>query len=482
MPRRFVSALKDLLRGSEITVAPDVVPPPPHPNDPPSSWRAHKVHWGPYVRFHVHAPRDWTVRQTEGADLLHLEPAERGWVSGSWAAVTPSSSHRAVTRQDLAARDEARGISGVRPGADLAITLSWFHVEVAGPTGLVNALEQVLGGSIPAFEPSAVLVDRWGDDAWVGSWAWREPGPDGGRACRLVIFGHDEGVVTAMVHGSAKDVGQHEDLCESILETVRMSSAELLPPERFPPALCELLNERAAGVGEQLWDIDEQGRLSSGTLVVRMASIYRAYLRAGDLEAVAGLVDGTPRGWLERRWGGRSWEQVADHVRVVLRRADAVSEMNIASVPLPGGLVACPVLDTGDRMTFIPKSEMERWCVDARAMITRGVSVLDGGDPTLLVEQEDELTGQLSGVLIADEDGYDSGRLLCPLLRERLETALGGPLLVAMPSAWTIHVWRDTPVAREALADLARQGYRDEPTPLSESVWAWSALGLEPLE
>lgn len=482
MPRRIVNALKDLLRGAEATVAPEVIPPPPHPAEPPATWRAHQVNWGPYVRFRVHAPRDWSVRQTEGADLLHLEPAERGWISGSWAAVTPPTPARAITRADITARDGARGISGVRPGADLAITLSWLKVAVFGPTGLVGALEQVLGGSIPAFEPSAVVVDRWGDDAWVGSWAWTEPGPDGGRACRLVIFGHDEGSVTAMVHGALEDVTRYEAVCEDILSTVRLSPATLLPPEAFPAALCELLNERAAGVGDELWDIDEQGRLRSGELVVRMASIYRAYLRGGDLEAVAGLVDGTPRGWLERRWGGRSWDQVADHVRVVLRRADAVQEMDIATVPLPGGLVACPVLDTGDRMTFIPRAEMQRWGVDAMAMITRAVTVLDGGDPTLLVEHEDETTGRLDGVLIAAEDGYDSGRLLCPQLRERLEIALGGPLLVAMPSAWTIHVWKDTPYARRELAELAREGYRDEPTPLSERVWCWNAMGLEPLE
>ena len=482
MPRRFVSALKDLLRGGVGTVAPDVVPPPPHPTEPPSTWRAHQVNWGPYVRFRVHAPRDWSVRQTEGADLLHLEPAERGWISGSWAAITPPGPSRAPARPDPNGREAAHGISGVRPGALIAITLSWLQVEVNGPTGLISALETVLGGSIPAFEPSAVVVDRWGGDAWVGSWAWTEEGADGGRACRLVIFGHDEGAVTAMVHGVPEDMAAYGSICEDILSTVRLSAANLLPPETFPAALCELLNERAAGVGDELWEIDEQGRLRSGTLVARMASIYRAYLRSGDLEGIAGLVDSGPRGWLERRWGGRSWEQVAEHVRVVLRRADAVSEMDIATVALPGGLVACPVLDTGDAMTFIPKTEMQRWGVDARAMITRGVSVLDGGDPTLLVEHEDELTGRLDGVLIAAEDGYDSGRLLCPQLRERLEMALGGPLLVAMPSAWTIHVWRDTPVARQELEDRAKQGYRDEPTPLSNRVWHWNERGLEPVE
>lgn len=477
MPRRIVSALKDLLRGGARTVAPDVVPPPPHPTPPHASWRAHQVKWGPYLRFRVHAPRDWSVRQTGGADLLHLEPAERGWNSGSWTAISPVP---AMSEQGV--REAAQGISGVRPGAELAITLSWLAVAVNGPTGLISALETVLGGSILAFEPSAVVVDRWGDDAWVGSWAWTEAGTDGGRAFRLVIFGHDEGAVTAMVHGAPDDVAAYADVCEDILSTLRLSPANLLPPEAFPSALCELLNERAAGVGDALWDIDEQGRLRSGPLIARMASIYRAYLRNGDLEAVAGLVDSGPRGWLERRWGGRTWEQVAEHVRVVLRRAEAVSEMDIASIDLPGGLVACPVLDTDDRMTFIPLAEMKRWGIDVRAMITRAVSVLDGGDPTLLVEHEDEHTGRLDGVLIAAEDGYDSGRLLCPQLRQRLEMALGGPLLVAMPSAWTIHVWRDSPLAREALADRAAQGYRDEPTPLSNRVWQWSETGLEPLE
>jgi hypothetical protein len=297
----------------------------------------------------------------------------------------------------------------------------------------------------------------------------------------VVVIGHDEGAVTAMVHGNPKDVRDHEDLCEGVLGSIRLSSPSILSPASFPPTLCELLNERAIGVRDQLWEFDQNGELHSGSLTVRIASLYRRYLQSnGDLDAVAEMIDTHPRGFLERRWSGLAWEQVAEHVRVVLRRQEAVEGLGVIKVPLTGGLVACPVLDTGDRMTFIPASEAERWGLDARALLTSAVALLDRGDPDVVIEAADE-EGMPRGLLLAAGDGYDSGRLLCPTFRDRISIALGGPLLVAMPSAWTIHVWRDTPGARSALSKLAQRRYLEEPTPLSATLWRWEPEGLKPL-
>ena len=107
--------------------------------------------------------------------------------------------------------------------------------------------------------------------------------------------------------------------------------------------------------------------------------------------------------------------------------------------------------------------------------------MLDRDDPEVVIEAADE-NGMPRGLMLADEDGYDSGRLLSPQFRSRLLQALGGPLLVAMPSAWTIHVWRDTPGARRKLSELAERGYGEEPTPLSDGLWRWEAEGLLPLD
>lgn len=469
--RRIVSAIKDLLSrsGESTTQATAVVPPPPGPAEPPRGWRPHSVAYGPYVCFSLHAPRDLSVRETEGAELLHLEPADRGLTSGQFPAISSTRSAR------------SQGFSGVGTGTDFAITISWRQVAVHGPQGLLDVLESVVAESIPAFDPASVRLDRWGEEAWVGSWAWLEDGPEGERACQVVVIGHDEGAVTAMVHGSPHDVRDHEELCEGVLSSIRLAPASILSPASFPPTLCELLNERAVGVREKLWEIDQDGELYSGSLTVRIASLYRAYLQSdGDLEAVAGMVDTHPRGFLEHRWSGLPWEQVADHVRVVLRRQEAVEDLGVIKVPLSGGLVACPVLDTGDRMTFIPAAEAERWGLDARALLTSAVAQLDRGDPDVVIEAADE-KGMPRGLLLAADDGYDSGRLLCPTFRDRLTVALGGPLLVAMPSAWTIHVWRDTPGARRQLSKLAERGYLEEPTPLSATLWRWEPEGLKPL-
>jgi hypothetical protein len=463
--RRFVSAIKDLLsRSGDTVVQPkSVIPPAPGPAEPPRGWRPHRVAYGPYTCFSLHAPRDLSARQTEGAHLLHLEPVDRGLTSGQFPAISSTGSAR------------SQGFAGIDSGADFALTISWRPVAVHG-------LESVVAESIPSFDPTSVRLDRWGEEAWVGSWAWTDSGPEGERSCQVVVIGHDEGAVTAMIHGRPEDVAQHEAVCDDVLGTIRLASPDIHSPHSFPASLCELLNERATGVREELWAIDEEGRLVSGSLVVRMTSLYRAYLQSdGDLEAVAGLVDTHPRGFLERRWGGLSWDQVADHVRVVLRRREAVEDLEVVQVGLEGGLVACPVLDTGDRMTFIPPAEAERWGLDARALLTSAVAHLDRGDPSVVIEAADA-EGMPRGLLLAADDGYDSGRLLCPQFRDRLTVALGGPLLVAMPSAWTIHIWRDTPGARRKLSELAERGFHEEPTPLSAGLWRWEPEGLVPVE
>lgn len=473
--RRIVSALKDLLRFAEAMPGNATIPPPPTQADPPPAWRSHRVLRGPYTCFELHVPRDLSVRQTDGADLLHLEPRGRG-TSGTFLPVT-SGGTPAVSDDEL----ERRGYSGIGSEADIALTLSWRAAAVHGPQGLLDALEEVLGGALEGFEPGAVRLDRWGDDAWVGSWAWNDIGPDGPRSCWVVVVGHDEAAVTAMLHGTPEAVAVHMPVFDRILGTLRLEGADVLSPTTFPVALCDLLNERAAGIRAPLWELDGDGNLASGSLVVRMASLYRNYLQNQDLDAIAALVDSTPRDAIERRWGGLPWEQVAPHVRVVLRRAEAVSDLAIVTVPLPGGLVACPVLDSGDHMTFIPAGESDRWGVDGRDLLTSAVARLDREDPEVVIAAADE-DGMPSGLMLAADDGYDSGRLLCPRFRDQLETALGGPLLVAMPSAWTIHIWRDTPRARRALGAMAEEGYGEEPTPLSKLLWRWDEAGLSPVE
>ena len=98
-----------------------------------------------------------------------------------------------------------------------------------------------------------------------------------------------------------------------------------------------------------------------------------------------------------------------------------------------------------------------------------------------LDELRDDETGSLYGYRIAGDDGYDSGRLLCDGLRSRLETLLGGPLLVAMPAARQVFVLRDDKGLRAALAETAEASYGRKAWPLSRNLWLWTEDGLVPL-
>jgi len=99
--------------------------------------------------------------------------------------------------------------------------------------------------------------------------------------------------------------------------------------------------------------------------------------------------------------------------------------------------------------------------------------------PEVVTVSED---GQaIDGFLLADEDGYDSGRLLCPRIRRLMMDLLGGPLIVAVPAAGVVLIARDYALARSCLTQASSEAYDRRPRPLSPEVWRWTDEGLEPL-
>jgi len=443
-PHRLVSAIRDFFARSgegASTLPAGFIPPVPIPAKPPSAWRAHRCLLGPYERFRLHYPRDWEAIPSESGDPVHIRPV----------------------------------------GADLALTVSANPEPIEGPQGILCAVESLAEAHRLTLDRRSVILDRWGNDSWAGSWAWREREPDDTvRLWRLLVLGNEQGKVFALVSGEIDAVMAETVVVEGMLASLVLPPAHLLAPEFFPLALCELLNDRRSR-GEELWHIGKEGHLCSGDQVVRLGNLYRAYLERENLDEIAAEVDMHQRGDVATLWANRSWDEVRDNIRVVLRREDALNDLDIVHIPLPGGLVACPVLDSNDRMTFIPCSEIDRWGVDARAILTRAVASLDADSSVGLMELIDEQTGNLQGFCIAAGDGYDSGRLLCPGLRSRLEAALGGPLLVAMPAAHSVVVLRDGHSQRQNLAAVAAQDYRRRPRPLSDALWLWTETGLVPI-
>jgi len=396
---------------------------------------------GPYERFRLHYPRDWEALPSESGDPVHIRPV----------------------------------------GADLALTVSANPEPIEGPQGILSAVEGLAEAHGLSLDRRTVTLDRWGEDSWAGSWAWREREPDESvRLWRLLVLGNEQGKVFALVSGEIEAVTALEAPVAGMLASIALPPAHLLAPEFFPLALCELLNDRRSR-HEEPWHIGKEGHLCSGDQVVRLGNLYRAYLERESLDEIATEVDMHQRGDVANLWAGCSWDQVRDNVRVVLRREDALTDLDIVRIPLSGGLVACPVLDSNDRMTFIPRSEIDRWGVDARAILTRAVAALDADASVGLMELIDEQTGSLQGFCIAAGDGYDSGRLLCPGLRARMEEALGGPLLVAMPAAHSVVVLRDGHLQRRNLAVVAAKDYKRRPRPLSDALWLWTETGLVPV-
>jgi hypothetical protein len=420
------------------------IPPVPLPGSQPDSWRDHCSTRGPYTRFRVSYPRGWQTTSLSESDALHLEPS-----------------------------DGSRSTS---------VTFSFAAVPVFGPQGLLDALELLAESRGVRWIRSSARVDRWGDDAWAASWGWLESGGDSPpRPTWVVLVGHDQGMVFVTASGSRKEFDRSRGELSEIISSLRLSPATTLSPEQFPSALCELLNDRRAQ-GEHYWTFSDNGRLISRKLEVRLWDLYRAYLIDGDLDDIASALDARDRNAIETRWAGCDFESVRSQVRVVLRRRETVGELPIVQIPIAGELVACPVLDTDDRMTFIPQMEAERWGVSPSELLQSAVRALDRAGQLELLELKSPDGQDIDGFLMADDDGYDSGRLLSPRIRKLLSELLGGPLIVAVPAAGVVLIARDYDFARNYLAKASLEAFECRPRPLSRQLWRWTEEGLEPLE
>ena len=431
-------------------------------------WRNFRGTNGPYERFAVAYPRDWEAIPSKGGEILRLQPG------GQEAVLREAMSRTPLTLEHLLSR-----------ASTLQLTLAPHPVAIAGPQALFDVIGELARTRGLPIDRRDVVIDRWGDDAWAGSWSWieRRKGSPAEISWTFAV-GHDQGVLLALVHGPREGFGATHETVATILGTIRLNGAALLAPEFFSHALCELLNDRhGPGTPDhpQPWTTDREGLLHDGHHSLHLSNLYRAYLLHGNLDAVAGAVEALPGEHGAAPWLGRHLEDLLPSLRVVLRRPEHLEHLTVMHVALPGGLVACPVIDSEDRLTFIPERVGERWGLGTTDLVDRAVAQLETGDPLLMEEVRDEDGGELIGVRFAADDAYDSGRLLCPRLRRALSVALGDPLLVAMPAAERIWVFRDSPRAREILLRAARRDYDRRPRPLSPVLWLWAPEGLRPL-
>ena len=442
---RLISTIRDLLGRSSDPGKLEAlaeIPPVPLPAKASPGWRSFRCMAGPYERFSIHYPRNWDSIVGESGDPIHVSPQDH----------------------------------------DVSVTVSANSEPILGPQGIIDLIEGMAQARGVGFTRRTVAVDRWGDDGWGGSWAWREQDPEGtSRTWRMLVLGHDQGSLIAMVNGEDQALAHHASQCEEVLASLVLPPADLLAPQAFPLALCELLNDRR-GRDEPPWYLDEEGHLRCNDIVIRLSNIYRSYLQRKDLDEVAALLDLQATSPSRESFQGRNWEDIHDRLRVVLRRQEAIAELDIISVPLHGGLAACPVLDSDTQITFIPSEQAAHWGIEPRAVLTRAVAMLDSEASVNLIEMRDSDTDRLRGFRIAADDGYDSGRLLCPSLRSALEDALEGPLVVAMPGARAVMVLRDSEESRHLLKGAASDNYTKRARPLSDEVWLWTESGLEPLE
>jgi hypothetical protein len=441
-PKRLIDAFRERMSksapGDLDAPARSWVAAVPAPRPPPRSWRRRSVQHGPYVRYSLSLPHDW-------AEL-----------PGSQDVVRAAPSYNVRTR----------------------LTLMAHPLPVSGPQGLLDACSTVLGDGQSLAPPKDTRLARWGDDGWAASWGWVLPPTDAGEPVvwRVLALGNEQGIVLVTAEGEYEDL---DDVVEGILGSIQLPPSDLLAPEFFPLALVQLLNDRAGDLQGNTWYIDEKGLLVGASICIQPSNAYRAYLKDGDLDGIASRLDARAHRPPGSEWSGLQWDDVREFLRVVLRPRSAVEELDVVWVPIAPNIVACPVLDSPDRITFIPRAEVEHWGIDDRALLSWAVSQQDahGAEWVELRDETDLLRGvQLSG------EGYDSGLLLCPSLRTSLEAELGSPLLVAMPSAECIHVWRDTAEARDHLARRTHTNYRRRPRPLSDDLWLWTEEGLTPVQ
>ena len=440
-PKRFIDAFRERMSksaGEDPSSEPrSWVAPVPAPHPAPTSWRRRACRVGPYTRYSLSLPHDWAELPGSG-EVLRTAPSD----------------------------DPVR-----------RLTVVAHPLPVSGPQGLLDACAVIIDGGQSLAPPrGSARLSRWGKDAWAASWGWTLSTDGDSVVWRVLALGNEQGVVLATAEGATAEL---DDVTESILASIQLPPADLLAPEFFTLAIVQLLNDRAGDLGGNTWYIDEKGLLVGGALRIHPANSYRSYLDGGDLEALASRLDDRAHRSPGSEWSGLEWKDVQDSVRVVLRPRSAVEDLDIVWIPVAPSIVACPVLDSRDRITFIPTVEAERWGFDGRSLLSWAVARQDTGTASWIELRDD--SDLLRGVQLSDGEAYDSGLLLSPTVRATLEAELGSPLLVAMPTAECIHVWRDTAEARHHLARRAYSNFRRRPRPLSDALWLWTEEGLIPV-
>lgn len=429
---------------------------------------SHTVRAGPFERFRVAFPPGWSAFPSTDGALLRMLPAGRA------SAVQEAASRTPLSLEHLLALDGAP-----------SLTFAPHPVPIDGPASLHAVLDELCRTRGLTPESGRPSLSRWGEDAWLGTVAWAERQPDLPlRRAWVAVYGHGQGLLVAFAIGPRARFDEQQATITRILSTVRLAPATTLAPEFFGQALCERLNDRHGPGTEgvpQPWSSVRDGLEHQGGATVHLPALYRSYLLHTDLDRIASAVEGAALTSSAPGWALRTWAEARPHVRLVLRRGSQLSGLDVFASPVGADLFACPVLDSTDHLSFIPRAAAGPWGVSQDSLIRLAVDSLDGRGEIaldLLVGEHEE---DLIGVRLPHADPYATGLLLSPALRESLVNALGPSPIVALPADDSVWILRDGPSERRWLEHTARRDFARRPRPISQDLYRWSDLGLEAL-
>ncbi len=177
---------------------------------------------------------------------------------------------------------------------------------------------------------------------------------------------------------------------------------------------------------------------------------------------------------------GASFSDLENRVMPIVIAADAdmLNEQGLAAQTVVDGLAVSYVVDGDRTIAHITVAQLARWQVDIADLHEKSMENLAKTSQELAAHVAADEAGAAGFILLQNEDGYDSSRLLLPTLHERLRQHLGSPFLAAVPTRDLLVCFREQEQTINGLMPQIQEDYRTRPNQVSNQVYMVTADGI----
>lgn len=181
--------------------------------------------------------------------------------------------------------------------------------------------------------------------------------------------------------------------------------------------------------------------------------------------------------------GTPSWREAKKLFRPRLMSAQHLREApDLLHQEFAPGIIIAYVLDLGQTVRFVNQSDCEKWEWDKPFAVhmvdSWAIANLEQLSASVPIEPKRLARGPGVFASVDEDDSYDAARLLLPKFRARLLSALGSRIFVGVPCRDLLVACSSDFAALPAFVEQVAEDFRQQPYPISETVFLVTNSGL----